>query len=317
MDYFSIVGIDVASEKLDLCWGSALDTVAYATVASTEEALTQFLTDHPDLTPALTLIGMESTGEYHLLAARFFLERGYAVRILNPIITKQYARATVRGIKTDKTDAAVIWKLVREGQGDAADLETLTNRAKELLRLSQSLTQNAAQLKVRLQSTVRKSVGNTEEIQAKLEEIIAALDILAKELVEEATENRSEAEERIDSIPGFAVKLSAVVHHELGDITRFPNARSLVAYAGIDPRIRQSGTLNTHGRLTKRGSPYLRSALFLAANVARRYDSELAEYYQKKRTEGRTHKEVLCIISRKLLARIFAVLKEHRPYLKR
>ncbi len=151
-----------------------------------------------------------------------------------------------------------------------------------------------------------------------MEEIIAALQILAKELVEEATENRSEAEEHIDSIPGFAVKLSAVVHHELGDITRFPNARSLVAYAGIDPRIRQSGTLlHTHGRLTKRGSPYLRSALFLAANVARRYDTELAEYYQKKRTEGRTHKEVLCMISRKLLARIFAVLTEPRPYLKR
>ena len=109
--------------------------------------------------------------------------------------------------------------------------------------------------------------------------------------------------------------LAAVVHHEIGDITRFKNAKSLVAYAGPDPRIKQSGAmLNTTGRLTKRGSTALRHALFLAANVARRYDAELADYYAGKRAQGRSHREVLCIIARKLLYRINAILRSERPY---
>ncbi|PIT98232.1 MAG: hypothetical protein COT71_01670 [Candidatus Andersenbacteria bacterium CG10_big_fil_rev_8_21_14_0_10_54_11] len=89
----------------------------------------------------------------------------------------------------------------------------------------------------------------------------------------------------------------------------------MVAYAGLDPRIKQSGSkLNTTGRLTKRGSPMLRHALYVAANVARRFDPELNAYYLKKREEGRRHAEVLCIIARKLLYRIHAVLRERRPY---
>lgn len=117
------------------------------------------------------------------------------------------------------------------------------------------------------------------------------------------------------SIPGFGVKLAALVHHELGDITRFRNARALIAYAGLEPRMRQSGALlNTAGRLSKRGSAELRHALFIATNVASRWEPELKTYYQMKRSQGRTHKEVLCIISRKLLRRIGAVLRERRPY---
>lgn len=141
------------------------------------------------------------------------------------------------------------------------------------------------------------------------------LDDLAGELVDEVTAERSRDEEPIDSLPGFSTKLSAAVHHELGDVRRFQNADSLVAFAGLDPRIIQSGArAATSGRILKRGSPYLRSALFLAANVARIYDPELAAYYAKKRGEGRAHTEGLCILSRKLLYRIWAVLREHRPY---
>jgi transposase len=109
--------------------------------------------------------------------------------------------------------------------------------------------------------------------------------------------------------------LSAVVHYELGSVDRFKNARSLVSFAGLDPRIKQSGhKLNTTGRLLKRGSPHLRAALFLAANVARRYDPELNQYYEKKKTEGRAHTEILCMIARKLLYRIWAVLRDRREY---
>lgn len=319
MDYTSILGIDVASKKLDMCLlDCASNEHSFETIDYTEDELEKFLTHHPEMNPKSCLVGMESTGEYHLAAARFFLGKGFKAKILNPILTKQYTKTTIRGTKTDKTDSQLICKLLLENHGDYLILADLTDERKELIRLSTSLAKLSTQLKLRLQSTKRKSLNNIEDIEKQMKDIAGDIDNLAKQVVDQATENRTQDEELIDSIPGFAIKLSAVAHYELGDIDRFKNSKSLIAYAGLDPRIKQSGNnLQTTGRITKRGSKYLRSALFLAANVARNNDSELHAYYDKKKTEGRSHKEILTMISRKLLARIYVVLKERRCYVKR
>ncbi|MBI1833631.1 MAG: IS110 family transposase [Candidatus Andersenbacteria bacterium] len=309
----SIVGIDVASRKLDMCIEQD-GKQQYATIENTAQAIAQYAKEHK-LSRKNCLVGLEATNDYHFVVTRFFLKKGIPVRIMNPIVTKRYTRTTVRGKKTDKTDAQNIARLAAEGEGELASLSNVDNREKELLRLSRSLVKLKVQLTLRLQSLRRKQLKNTGRIERKLEKIEGMLFDVAEELVGEVTEDRSHDEELIDSIPGFSTKLSAIVHHELGDVTRFKNARSLASFAGLDPRVVQSGgRLHTSGRLMKRGSPYLRSALFLAANVAYHYDEELGEYYAKKKAEGRSHKEVLCIISRKLLYRIWAVLKEQREY---
>jgi len=317
MDYTSILGIDVASSKLDLCLKNEKG-LEYDQLDYTGDALESFLGNHPEINPTNCLVGMESTGDYHLKVLKFFLEKGFLVKVLNPILTKQYTRTTIRGTKTDKKDSELICKLISEGEGELAFLSDFSGNSKEFLRLSNTLTKYASGLKQRVQSVERKSLPETEKIVEHLKEVINSLEKLSHSLVDKATAKRSQNEELIDSIPGFALKLSAIVSWEIGDIHQFRNAKSLVAYAGLDPRIKQSGNkLHTTGRLTKRGSPHLRTALFLAANVAHQYDPELKEYYYKKKSENRTHKEILCMISRKLLARIYAVLKEQRPYLKK
>lgn len=314
MDYTSIIGVDVASKKLDLCYMQD-DQLQYQTVDYSEEKLDELFEKKLKISLKCCTIGMESTGEYHLKAARYFLKKGSQVKVLNPILTNQYTRATIRGMKTDKTDSKIIHDLIARGEGYQVTAEELSNQQKEFLRLAASLTGKAVQLKLQLQSTRRKEIAGTEDVEEKMLKVIKEIESLSNELVEKATEERSREEELIDSIPGFAVKLSAIVHHEIGDIHRFDNVKSLVAYAGLDPRVKQSGEqLKTSGRITKRGSKMLRSALYMAANVARRYDPGLNKYYEKKKDEGRSHKEILCMIGRKLLFRIVAVIKEDRPY---
>lgn len=309
----SIVGIDVAARKLDVCLERG-GTTQFGTIDNTAAAIQQYVAEHK-LTRRNCLVGLEATNDYHFAAARYFLKRDIATRILNPIVTKRYARTHVRGKKTDKTDAQHIARLAAEGEGEAATLDNVANRDKELVRLSRSLMKLKTGLTLRLQSLRRKDLPKTTRIEHKLEKIETLLKEASEDLVAEVTEERSHDEELIDSIPGFSLKLSAIVHHELGNISRFKNARSLDSFAGLDPRVVQSGgKLHTSGRLMKRGSPYLRSALFLAANVARVHDPELAGYYKKKKAEGRSHKEALCIISRKLLHRIWAVLRDQREY---
>ena len=117
------------------------------------------------------------------------------------------------------------------------------------------------------------------------------------------------------SIPGISKTLSAVLIAEIGDINRFSSAKSLVAYSGLDPKVRQSGkTLKRNTHLAKRGSPYLRRTAYLAASIDQRHDSELRTYYEKKREEGRRYKEATVANARHILHRVYAVWKRGAPY---
>jgi transposase len=122
----------------------------------------------------------------------------------------------------------------------------------------------------------------------------------------------------ITSIPGIALPTGAAILAEIGDISRFERVEKLVAYAGIDAAVHQSGKFTkTEMHMSKRGSPYLRLALWQAASMAIRYDEELKVYYHRKRAEGKAHGTVLGAVCRKLLARIYVILRENRPYVNR
>ena len=89
---------------------------------------------------------------------------------------------------------------------------------------------------------------------------------------------------------------------------RFRTAKALTAFAGLDPKVRQSGhTLNTTGKLTKRGSSHLRRSIFIAANVSRQHDPNLKAFYDKKRGEGKSYTVATVAVARKLLTIVRAV----------
>lgn len=122
----------------------------------------------------------------------------------------------------------------------------------------------------------------------------------------------------ITTIPGIGPVLGAVILSEIGDISKFDNPAKLVAYAGIDASVTQSGEYeSTNNRMSKRGSPYLRRALYQAALVAYNNDPILNAFYHKKKAEGKHHSTVIGAVSRKLCYIIFPILKENRPYEKR
>ena len=122
----------------------------------------------------------------------------------------------------------------------------------------------------------------------------------------------------ITSIPGIGRTLGAVLLGEIGDITKFDNPKKLVAFAGIDATVKQSGEFEgTKNRMSKRGSPYLRRALFqaaLVASVGKNPDPVLSAFYQKKIAEGKHHNTAVGAVARKMCNIIFSVLTENRPY---
>jgi transposase len=119
----------------------------------------------------------------------------------------------------------------------------------------------------------------------------------------------------ITTIPGIGNIIGATILGEIGDIDKFDSPRKLVAYAGIDAVVSSSGEFQaTHTVMSKRGSPYLRKALFQAALVASFNDPVLNAYYLKKRSEGKHHLTCIGAVSRKMCNIIYAVLKNQTPY---
>ena len=119
----------------------------------------------------------------------------------------------------------------------------------------------------------------------------------------------------LHTIPGIGIIGAATILAEIGDISRFKNSSALVAFASIDPTVRQSGEFNsTHNHMSKRGSPYLRHAIFLAATTCSFHNSPLNAYYKKKRDQGKHHLTATGAVARKLTTVIYAVLRDSKPY---
>ena len=141
-----------------------------------------------------------------------------------------------------------------------------------------------------------------------IEEQISSVELEIDQLMSKLGTN-------IKTIPGVGNVIGAVILGEIGDIERFDNPSKLVAYAGLDASVSQSGEYEaSSGKLSKRGSPYLRKALYMAAQRAEFCDPVFHAYYEKKRNEGKHHLVATNAVARKLCPTIYAILKKDIPY---
>ena len=167
----------------------------------------------------------------------------------------------------------------------------------------------------------RESIGVgflADATQVEMRCLLAQLELLEQQRdeVDRTIEELMEIiPQYITTIPGIGAVTGAAILGEIGDVRRFESPEKLVAYAGIDATVFQTGQFTgSRMRMSKRGSPYLRLALWLAASMSIQHNEELKVYYQKKRAEGKAHGTALGAVCRKLLIRIYVILKENRPY---
>ena len=315
-DYF--LGCDVAKLKLDVTLITAQSQELWSdTIPNEQAAIAAFLLTlsgaHPDETIILVV---ESTSTYHLP----FVETSHAVAlpclIYNPLITKSGIKGSVRGKKTDRTDALVIARMGLRGEGRLYTPEpfiTTKHYARGCQKLS-ILHSSFQQYKNHISELLDGEI--TDDAQKLLTGIQTAIQDARKQLYKDLAESANgPVFTRLQTIPGIGPYVASSLIGEIQTMERFNSAHALTAYAGLDPRIRQSGhTLNSTGRLTKRGSSYLRRSAFIAANVARRYDPKFKALYNKKRAEGKPYTVATCVVARKLLGIVRAVWLGEQDY---
>jgi transposase len=175
-----------------------------------------------------------------------------------------------------------------------------------------------------IQNVARQSVGVgflVDAVRVQMHCLLQQIDLLQEQVAQleaDLAELMDQIPQYITSIPGIGLANGAAILGEIGDVHRFDSVDKLVAYAGIDPTVYQTGQFKaSKAHMSKRGSPYLRHALWLAATVAVQYDPDLRAFYEAKRKEGKHHGTVIGAVCRKLLARIYVILREQRPYVTR
>lgn len=170
-------------------------------------------------------------------------------------------------------------------------------------------------------AAARQSVGVSffnQVAQIEMRCLLEQIDLLEghiQQIEAQLAELMDQLPTYITSIPGIGTVLGALLLGELGDVRRFDRLEQLVAFAGIDASVFQTGQFEgDQAHMSKRGSPFLRAGLWQAATTSLLHNTELRTYYDRKRKEGKSHGVALGAVCRKLLARIYVVLRDQRPY---
>ena len=331
-----IVGIDIGKNHHEASIVSPEGkqigrSLRFATTHKGADSLMSFIFKNIGNSPCV--FGMEATGHYWYPIYSFLKAKGYTIYVINPIQSDSLRKMYIRQTKNDSIDSFLIAEVIRFGQFGTTSMgilekyltpENIENAPiDELFEIIKDKSHN--RLTRAKAISIKEAAADTFGIKIaqdafsfQLKQLIDRMNFLDKQI--EALDCQIlEYYEKFDcylhTIPGIGIIGAATILAEIGDISRFKNSSSLIAFAGIDPTVRQSGEFNsTHNHMSKRGSPYLRHAIFLAATTCSFHNSPLNAYYKKKRDQGKHHLTATGAVARKLTTVIYAVLRDSKPY---
>ena len=211
-----------------------------------------------------------------------------------------------------------VYSLLEEFPGAKQVAAAHLTRLKSLLEAA-SNGRYKRDMALEIRDAARNSIGSrmpakSLELQHTIR-LIRELDNEITEIEEQIQAIMDELNSPITTIPGIGFRMAAMIFAEVGDFTRFDSPDKLLAYAGMSPSTYQSGQLkNCYPHMEKRGSRYLRYALYNATKYVCHWDPTFADYLAKKRAEGKHYNVALSHATKKLVRLIFALEKSRATY---
>jgi transposase len=286
------VGIDVAKSKVDIAirfQDSQYQSQVFKN--ETEEDMIKLLEwlQENDVQPSTPIV-IESTGSYHWLCCIVLSEQKHTVHLINPLLTKKYQKASIRGAKTDKIDAKRLADIACLESGLPLffdSRETLSH--KRYLSLLRKLEKSKQQLKRAYDDAVyaSQSIG----IELQLDSIVICLkqlDEAMKVLKNILTEQASPLALELANIRGVSLFQATALCMAIAGRT-FEKKDQLVAFFGLDIRARQSGIWQGREKLSKRGNAYYRQLLFQLGWSLQRNNDTFHKYYERIYKQNRKH----------------------------
>ncbi|MCA9982078.1 MAG: IS110 family transposase [Anaerolineales bacterium] len=260
---------------------------------------------------------LEATGRYGELVAERLHGRGYKVSVVNPARIKAYAQSQLKRNKTDRQDAQVIAHfcatqsppLWTPPPPEVKELQALTRRL-ETLKDERTRELNRRQSGLQSQTVL----DGIEAHITFINEQIKTIEERINELINQHPDLRHKRE-LLTSIPGIGNLTAANFIAEVPEIERFESASQLAAYAGLTPRQYQSGSsIQRPSRLVKTGNTRFRSALYMPALAALRFNPLVQALAERLAKRGKKRMTIVGAAMRKLLHLAFGVLKNKQPF---
>lgn len=380
-----VVGIDISKYKHDCIIINEDTGEIVRNVFSFDNSRTgfnQFINILKTLDPKIKKkIGFESTGHYQDNLKIFLENEGLDFMELNALLVHKFKSSqTLRGVKTDKTDARliaeylckvkfkpypkIVYNILALRSLCKRHFDLIKERTKYLIRITNFLDRTFPELKpflkgniksntmmyllhnygipskianmniqsynnlrkesygkfsvaqfYQLKELAKNTIGFSYETDVfEINSLLRNYDLIQEEisLVEnEITTYISKIDTKIPTIKGIGLVSAATIIAEIEDISRFDSPDRLLAYAGLDPRLYQSGTQEFKGKMNKKGSVVLRRVLMNSAESILIFNPVFYEYYRKKRDEGKSHRVALSHLARKLVRLIYKIETEH------
>lgn len=309
MHSIQAVGMDVSKATLDLALLNSKQEAKIFQFANTGSGISRLISVLKERGALSAPLVCESTGEYHRMACFRLTKAGFQVNCINPLITKKYERASIRGGKSDRVDAirlAQIGLLEANLPVFADTVETIRNQKlsaslafleKERQRLSQHLKRMA---KTKEEFKFAADLRGLRAIEKALNQQIIKLK---KKFADKLPAN---LQQFADTTKGCSQAQLGVLFALLGHRS-FATKNKLVAFVGLDVNPKESGQWQGVPHISKRGNPYVRKVLAQVAWGLMMHNDQFKQYYQSLRNRGKDYRTCLVALSRKFLRQLYAV----------
>jgi len=310
----SVLGIDIAKQKIEvaLLITDKVKNKSFQNTLDGFEALALWLRKWGIERVQACL---EATGNYGEDLAVFLHQAGHVVSIVNPARIKGFAQSELIRTKTDKIDAAIIARFCLAMKPkpwvppspEIRALQAWVRRADSLIDM---LTQEKNRLDTAHESVLPLIKEHIDYLGKEIEQVRHQI----ADLIDRTPELKRK-KDLLASIPGIGKVTIAAILAELDDLEKFKHVRELVAFIGLAPKERLSGSsIKGKPRLCKTGHARLRKALYMPALVSIQYNPLMIAFYQRLKEKGKNGKVIVCAIMRKLVHIIFGVLKSGKKY---
>lgn len=303
-----VVGIDVSKDKLDVAFRPGGETFVAPRDAAGIADLIERLKPR-----SVKAIALEATGGFETVVAASLAAAGLPVAVVNPAQVRSFAQALGKRAKTDAIDATVIARFVEATEVEIRPLpDEATRWLSDLVaRRRQIVEMIVAEGQRKRRMTEKRLLKSIERLLAALQKELSEIDVQIDENVRGSPMWRQK-QELLVSVPGVGKEIARTLIADLPELGQV-DRREIAALAGLAPWTRQSGKWKGQSMIGG-GRSGARTALYMGALVASRYNPALKEVYQRLLAAGKPKMVALIAVARRLLTILNAILRDGKPW---
>lgn len=328
-----ITGIDISKDSFTVCFGTldealnqkisksykfSNDIKGFKKLLKTIACLDCFRTNEKDVPVQFVL---EATGVYYENLAYFLAENKFFLSVILPNKTKNFFKTLENKSKTDELDAACLTQYGLEKTLKQWEVPlTLMKELKELSREHNSAKEILTQLKNKLHAKEHSYKPNDESVK-RLNQQIKFFNkqlLQIKQQIKDLVKSDDDLNDRINkimTIKGVGFMTIVILVSETNGFALIENYKQLTSYAGLDVVQNQSGYHKGKTRISKKGNKFIRTAVYLPALCAARFNKNLKPLYQRLCIAKNNKKIAIIAVARKLLILIYTLWKKNQEFI--